>query len=208
MNDLALAWTDAKIGLPAPLRLQKQGPLQLITAPAQHAETPRQRLTFLQACFDAGIDLLPLATHQRIIAPQATPPTSDLLDDVARLRGQGQLTLTLAWQAGPRTARPDSGQRWLQMRQGLRAEAALAEQMLEKLARCLPFDRSLPRTGAGQCTLDLLVPRAKLDHAHQEIAILTQTLATKSLPGASLLVTGLWPVFSFVRNPRDSRVPA
>ena len=206
MNDLALGWTDATVGLPAPLRLQKQGTVQLITAPAPQAETPRQRLTLLQACFDAGIDLVPLATNQRVIVHHAMHPSPELLDDIARLRGQGQLTLTLSWQASPQTA--ESGRSWLQLRQRARGEAALAEQMLEKLVSRLTYDRSLPRTGAGQSTLDLLVPRTELDRAQRNIVLLTQTLATKSLPGASLLVTGLWPAFSFVCSPRDIRIPA
>lgn len=211
MNDLALGWTDADARPPAPLRLRGQGPVRLITAPAPEADTPRQRLELLQQCFDAGLDLIPLAVADRNSADLAETCPTGLPAQLAALRGCGQLSLTLTWQAAPSTARQITGQSWLHQRHRQRAEAAalgqLAVSALLTLADCLPCRQNPPKLAAGGCSLDLLVPRSELGAIQSRISSLSQSLAVELLPNAALLVTGLWPPYTFVQ-PATQQIPA
>lgn len=210
MSDLALGWAHAEAVPPDPMRLVGHGAVRLLTAPAHMADLPRQRLLLLQACFDAGMDLVPLSASQRIPADRANT-CDEALAHLADLRACGQLSLTLTWRQAGRTTSAGSGQTWLQMRQQQRAKAAeleaAAAHALATLAARLPYRQAPLRMESGRITLDLLVPRNDCDRAKSDIGARGQALDCQSLPGASLLVTGLWPPFSFVTRPSDARVP-
>jgi hypothetical protein len=211
MTNLALGWTDADVCPPDPLQVRGRGAFRLITAPADKAETPRQRLTLLQTCFDAGIDLIPLSPDQCLRTDRVGPDPPDLPVQLARLRGFGQLSLTLSWQIPPELPPHGSGKSWLHLRQRQRSEAAAmarsAEHALLTVAASLPHRRSQPRPVMGRCSLDLLVPRSGLGSVQARISALGPSLFLETLPAAVLLITGLWPPFSFVRTPQNQEVP-
>ncbi len=207
MKDIALGWTLAGTCLPAPLRLMGCGNTQLITAPEAQAGTPRQRLMLQQACFDAGIGMIPVSADQPVCAEQAGIPPPDLLTQLARLQGCWQLSLTLSWKTPLQVQPQASGQSWLKMRQRRLIEAAAismtAQETFFTLVSRLPHPKSQLRRAADRFSLDLLVARTDLSRIHDTLTDLGQRLAIDALPGAHLLATGLWPPFSFVRAGQD-----
>lgn len=201
MSDIALGWTLAHTCPPEPVHLKDTGPVRVMTAPASLATTTRQRLALLQSCFDAGIDVIPVPADQQVPAMSATIWPANLLTQLTDLRDCGQFSLTLTWTMPNALER--SGISWLRMRQRLLADAATealeAENLLGELANSLSLRQSEFRHETGQCRLDLLVTRSEFAAAVAIISTRSGNLAAGALPGAALLVTGLWPPYSFVK---------
>ena len=210
MSDVALGWTLAQTCPPGPVRLQGDGPVRAMTAPTTLAATPRQRLALLQSCFDAGIDMVPLSAHQQVPATSATIWPANLLTQLADLRDCGQISLTLTWTIP--NAPQSSDLSWLRVRQRVltnaTAKGLMAKNLLAELAKSLSLRQSELRHGTGQCSLDLLVTRPAFAAAAAIISNRSEYLRAEGLPGASLLVTGLWPPYSFVKYAPPPGVPA
>ena len=213
---IALGWCRDTAKVPDDLTLLGCGKVQVISVTRELCPTPRQKLGLLQACFEAGVDVIPLAPNQNCPADtavsQAHACTADLLQQLTAITGFGQLSLTLSWPAKP-AAVPvgGSGRAFLRALHGhseIQATLAKAAGMaVRDLLAGLTAPHGPVISHPDGCRVDILVGRDRATATRQHIATVARSLTT--LPGLSLMVTGLWPPLGFVRPPRPTEaVPA
>ncbi len=210
MNSVALGWVHRDTALPGPMQGLGQGAVQTIAAPASRCGTARDRLALLQACYDCGIDLLPLSCdHVWQINPAmdlARQCTENILAQLATIRGTGQLSITLSWSGGLLPSdRCATGRAWLQaqhLRQTiLKKQSCFGQQVMDIVTLGLPGKRRVFDNATSR-RLDLWIQRQDLAGAQAQIVEAAQHLAQSPLPDLSLMITGLWPVYGFVTSPQ------
>jgi hypothetical protein len=173
-------------------------------------ENAHDRMRLLQICFDMGLDLLPLRClegwqtgHALDLAQTCT---EDLWAQLALIRGAGQLSITLSW-SGPRMGPdiPSSGRSWLKLRQMHQRAAANQIQEADQILTVATEDfggRRRFESSGNTSRLHILLPRQDLTAATSAIAKIAASLDRPDLPKLSLIMTGLWPAYSFVKAPK------
>lgn len=193
LTDLALGWSGPG-PLPDGVAAVPLGTLRLLTAPAT---APEQVLALQQACFDAGLTLLPISPASLCPVDRAlTQPLAPLQDRLKALEGQAQIALHLGWQLPPP---PSDGRAWLADRRARAQAESDARQWLVTLAQRLDLRASPATSRPGAALIHLLAPRDALpglDH----LARLTADLPDPA-PDCRLTLTGPWPPHAFAHLP-------
>lgn len=167
------------------------------------AQCPRHRLQIQVNCFEAGIDFLPVApaTNLALSTAQAftTSHAHELSDLLHRLKGAGQMTFGIEF---PSERTPDApaetGRAWLQQRRAHQTatEAHLAHTiaLLDQLD-IKGFETKTRATGT-RVERDILVPRDCFKYVIERLRRTADGIEDAPFP---LMVTGLWPPFSFAQ---------
>lgn len=210
---IALGWTCASTGVPAPLTLADAGRLRVILAPKDHCNSPRARLALAQACFEAGVDFVPLSATGAVTAATAKRIARSCAQDVqaqmAQISGAGQLLISVALAHSPPPApTPTTGRAWLQARKNhlsmINKRVRDAHVTLDALTTPLPYPCTAGQETPVTCTRAVLVPRGDVAAARTVL----QGLGSRLHPDPALRVdiTGLWPAFGFVKRPEPDTV--
>ena len=192
LREMALGWCAEGMRPPPEVEVKPLLGLALLTA---HAVDARQVLALQQSCFEAGLDLLPLAAGAGWTAKAAEVAGRErILTLQARLRalaGQAQVTLMMDWEAA--APQGQTGRDWLRARSA-RAEAqTLAEGWLQAVGRGLDLPASPVERRDHAALIHLLAPRTALPDA-AAVAALGRALP---IDGARLTLVGPWPPHAF-----------
>lgn len=200
MSMIALGFATRNPSPPAGLILRSRAGLHVVGGEKSVLADERSRLTALQTCYDAGLDVLPFSVRQPVsiaIALEcARLRNHEIRNALADIEGNGQLSLSLKTPQSETMGASD-GRVWLASR--AREASAIKDlgHWLETLAGRTPYVASPLHTTRQLLTIALLVPRAELARSTETLqAILPQQPA---LPwaGARLSVSGLWPALGF-----------
>lgn len=179
---LALAWSLEATPPPPGTRSITLPGLTLLTAPDP---APRDRLILQQACFDAGLDILPFApahplTTERALAtrPEALAKLRARLVD---LRGMAQFSLQLQWDE------EDHDGSWLAGRRQRHRQAEAARAWLSTEAQRLSAHTTPVSLRKTSAVTHMLAPRTAPPRPDPNGA-----------PGACLTLVGPWPPHAFV----------
>lgn len=202
MKNVVLGW--CRTGAPCPGDIQQtvRGPLTIVSLTSRRALTPRARMHQQVCCFEAGMNLLPVAPRTMFHLNEAmsleTSKNLILLEKLEKISGFGQLTLRLT---SPQIEVPKvlQSEQWLRERQRIRVREEDRKKSLENTIRQLTFgstqhSRVIHHAAGGIAVCHLLVPTD--DQAKVKDRICSQaTTAAQSLQ--SLYITGPWPAYAF-----------
>ena len=196
---IALGWCEWGEP-PEGIRAEPMGGLRLLTT---DAATPADILARQQACFDAGMDLLP--THPALACPADRArrlPVPALHRRLHALRGRAQMVLHLGW---PATPPPRSGRDHLAALRA-QAEASRAARIwLETLGAGLRLPTAPVEVRSNALLLHLLVPRATppglTEISRQAVAL------PEPAPHLRLTLCGPWPPLAFADLPPFAEPP-
>jgi hypothetical protein len=147
-----------------------------------------------------GLDVLPIALRHpvsvTVALDRAENNTQEILNSLERIKGHGQISMTLRKPEMDRTPNSD-GRKWLAARMIERKAVESSGRWLEKLVDHTSYPASPLHETRQAMTVCLLVPRR--DDA-SAIDQLRSVLAQRQI-GASgelrLSVSGLWPALGF-----------
>lgn len=203
---IAIGWTRNVSALPSNLSAQQAGDLHVLWGSDAALEEPNQRLLALQICFDAGMDILPLAPAHAVSLQAANAfalaHCARLATDLDHLCGKGQLSLSLALDPLPIVPPQRGGGRaWLLAKARRQKDLEAAQhKALRRILSCLaalPNEQSAPHIAAQSVRVDVLVPRRTLNKTVMSIRATTQAQSLAEM----FLISGLWPPFSFISAP-------
>lgn len=196
---MVLGWTWAGSDIPENIKADETGDLLTLSVarPADH--DARTKMRWQVYCFDAGLDLVPVApAHDMTLQDAEKIDTVMLSKTLQKLAKSGQLTLSLSPEIAVKPI-ANSGRSYLAARKSLHDTKATRRMSLETLVQQSGAESTPVRSRAGALCCDVLVPRARLDAVQSKIRTKAETTLPKT---ASLSVTGLWPPYNFVRMPK------
>ncbi|MDX8348465.1 GvpL/GvpF family gas vesicle protein [Cognatiyoonia sp. IB215446] len=201
---IALGWTAAEKVLPDDVTYHGRGTIRTLAMKERFKVDARSKLRAQVCCFEAGIDLLPIAPSQNLspAAAQMLLAEADLRDTVMELRGKAQLKLLVQMPKQPKVDQT-SGRAWLAAR---RLHLSIKEQLvlqLSQLARHLALEVAPIRQSECRMQCDMLIPR---DKTHEVTEALMRGLDhLPEFDAAKLTVTGPWPPYGFAMIRQTSR---
>lgn len=204
---IALGWTAATTALPRDVTYHGVGPIRTLARSRDQSAAARERLSAQIRCFEAGIDLVPIAPSQirNVRAAEALLAQSDLPDMVMRLQGTGQLTLSLHLPSQPPLGAV-SGRDWLAARRANHSSnAALADRISEIFIEHAIKVTPLRHIG-DDIRCDMLVRRERVAEMQDYLVRRLQDLP--QLCDAKVVITGPWPPFGFAEIQRVSGLVA
>lgn len=200
---IVLGWARDRPARTAQMTTRKVGSLFLLMTTAQTAAVPRAIMHQQVRCFENGIDFLPTAPAGNMTETQgvrlAETHERTMTAELARLKGKGQLNLSMNWESPTdRKLAVSRGQDWLRARQHGHAVSD------HRRRRAMAFLDQCKFNGWDTCTRqprnrverDVLMPRGELEDALSHIRRQAADCDENDL---ALAITGLWPPFSFVK---------
>lgn len=202
MNNVVLGWCRADAPCTIDVQRTLLEPLAIVSLPYRHASTPRARMRQQVRCFEAGMDLLPVAPRIMLQLHEAKSLAASkmphLIEKIEQISGFGQLTLRLT--ALPlEIPKTSQSENWLRERHLMRARQADWRQEIEDAIQRVTLDSRqhanvIHDAARGVAVCHLLVPRD--EDAKVKDSIRKQA-ATVSRSLQSLHITGQWPAYAF-----------
>ena len=192
---IALGWCRGQSALPYGVIWQRMGPLTLVGAARADAPDARARLNLLLRCFQAEIELLPLAPAQEVSFHRALEmPVAPLCAALDRLEGRAQLSLLVESGQSAARSQGQGGRGWLRARQALHARDADLRTGIETLSAQIGLAATPVWRRADGSGCDVLVGRGAVALIRDRISELAEAHLP---PSARMTLTGPWPPFSF-----------
>lgn len=206
-----IGWTTETSAPDGGFELIGRGPVRTVLAALPHGDDQTARLKAMVACFNAGLDFVPLSPSVTFTATQADQLArrycASLTGQIARISGHGQMTLMLSEPARQLPAfQTSDGRDWLRSRgaQHLSAREKFqhAKQILDQIVSALPhlIHHSNPSGGGHRC--DVLLPRAAASAFCNQVQASISPAVTDG-PNLRLTFCGLWPAFHFSKVPEQ-----
>ena len=194
---IALGCTSDAKTAPEHVTAYPYGSVELLSTSPSHAGSARERLCLQTMCFDAGMSMLPIAPSHVVSRQEAVAIMQqiDLMAGLRTVQNTGQLTLSVDLPPRRQDAK-QGGRSWLIARQAELGKSRQHAQLLRNIAEHIALPASDPRIKNSTVQCDILVSRLDTAKVKDKIAQYLSSLADHA--DMTLLITGLWPPFSFV----------
>ncbi len=211
MNHFALGYLAQDRNLPHGLTLSPLANFHIVTGPCEILDNERSRLSALQSCFEAGLDVVPFAPRRAILLAAALEHGRNnnlaILGALSRIAGRGQLSLTVRKPATENPA-PVDGRAWLASRFRNRNALDNLHEWLANLADRAAYPASEIHETRKALTVALMVPRTEQGRALDDLRNIAAKSEAPTPAGARLSVSGLWPALAFAGRHLNERALA
>lgn len=203
---IVLGWARANSSCSAAAVVaSKCGPLNVLAIDGDKAADARTRLKRQMACFELGLEFLPVAPRSKLCLRDAIDRAEAqeelFLHALDRLSGKAQLTLGMTWSGSTTSVcnAATTGREWLRAQtQSHAAREAVEGRAASLLDALVEADYAkTTRNSIHGLDRDVLVPKGQVKALIKDIVCRTELFEPGDM---KLIVSGPWPPFSFVQR--------
>lgn len=200
MSSIALGYLENSHPMPDGLCLTAASGVFIVSAQSTVVQGGRARLSALQSCFDAGLDVLPLALRHAVsvdtVQESILPNYQNIKTALQRIRGFGQLSLSLR-KSETALATDSNGRSWLAARLRYAATKEADKCRLRQVAISTGYDVCDIVETRQSFMVGLRVPRNEYLQAVERLRTELAHFGTPEFNSSRFTISGLWPALGF-----------